>query len=610
MSRNLLLFLLILGLLFFGGCGKKDSSADFEIVQENGQTVLKKYIGSGREITIPDGVTEIGDEAFGVCMSVNSVIIPNGVTKIGNQAFWCCNALTSVQIPGSVTKIGDSAFRDCGALTSVKISEGVKEIGDRVFENCTSLTSLKIPQSVTRIGTGAFTDCKTLTSIEIPESVTEIERKVFSGCPKLTLLVAEDSMGEEYAKKNKYSFKVQKGEIQENLAKLDGSGVNRMKKEIRNQVGAAAPEDMASERANIENNFHNVRLGVRDDTGFLAKFQDENQIIRLFGGSDLTGDYGVQAARAGSTMIMGDLAGMTVERTASLVSETGKLAQQFGLKGDSVQVAGNLATSMVMAAQRQPHTGPIDPNRLQMFASRNAAGIAVSQNSRNLVFLMNENFHEGSKMQKLKEKLLRGEPLDESELKEITVDSLRRDYTGSAENFALHMSDAVYQQRFSSMTEEQQVAYNLNATRAEQNRFRELLNIDAYKGVWKRAITSNSYNGDERDLEQLYAVRNKLLGEIEPDRVAQILSGAEEPTEEEQKKIDALGLTDQVKAIRSRVLDEETFQSDFKAADAALAYLKNPNATINDIDTSMRAPTREDAKIATCAKAIKERFIR
>lgn len=209
MQRSLLLSLLLFNLLLFGGCGKsKDNSADFEIVQENGQTVLKKYTGSDKEITIPDGVTEIGDESFGVCMSVNSVVIPNGVTKIGSQAFWCCNALKSVQIPGSVIKIGDSAFRDCGALTSVMISEGVKEIGDRAFENCVSLTSVKIPKSVTEIGSGAFADCVSLTTVKIPESVSEIERDVFRGCPKLTVQVAEGSKAEKYAKKNNISFKL------------------------------------------------------------------------------------------------------------------------------------------------------------------------------------------------------------------------------------------------------------------------------------------------------------------------------------------------------------------------------------------------------------------
>lgn len=209
MSRSLMFSLLLISMFLITGCGKsKDDSTDFEILQENGQTVLKKYVGSGKEIKIPDGVTEIGDEAFSVCTSMTSLVIPNGVTKIGSKAFWCCTSLTTVEIPGSVTKIGDSAFRDCNALTSVVIPEGVKKIGDRAFENCTALTSVKISKSVKEIGSGAFADCSALTSVEIPKSVTEIEKNVFQGCPYLTIQVAKGSRAEKYAKKNNIAYKV------------------------------------------------------------------------------------------------------------------------------------------------------------------------------------------------------------------------------------------------------------------------------------------------------------------------------------------------------------------------------------------------------------------
>ncbi len=45
--------------------------------------------------------------------------IPDGVTEIGGDAFRGCKSLTSVTIPDSVTEIGDGAFYDC---TSVKVT--------------------------------------------------------------------------------------------------------------------------------------------------------------------------------------------------------------------------------------------------------------------------------------------------------------------------------------------------------------------------------------------------------------------------------------------------------------------------------------------------------
>ena len=47
-------------------------------------------------MTIPNSVTEIGDEAFEYCSGLTSVTIGNSVTKIGNYAFEGCSGLTSL----------------------------------------------------------------------------------------------------------------------------------------------------------------------------------------------------------------------------------------------------------------------------------------------------------------------------------------------------------------------------------------------------------------------------------------------------------------------------------------------------------------------------------
>ena len=58
------------------------------------------------DLTIPDGVTCIGDDAFRGCTSLTSVTIPDSMTSIGDDAFWGCTSLTSITIPDSVTSIG------------------------------------------------------------------------------------------------------------------------------------------------------------------------------------------------------------------------------------------------------------------------------------------------------------------------------------------------------------------------------------------------------------------------------------------------------------------------------------------------------------------------
>ena len=110
-------------------------------------------------MTIPDGVTSIGSEAFYGCSGLTSVTIPDGVTSIGYYAFEGCSGLTSVTIPDSVTDIRGRAFYGCSGLTSVTIGDGVTSIGDKAFYNCTSLQQLTIPDGVTSYGADCFEGC-------------------------------------------------------------------------------------------------------------------------------------------------------------------------------------------------------------------------------------------------------------------------------------------------------------------------------------------------------------------------------------------------------------------------------------------------------------------
>ena len=83
-------------------------------VREKGILMERIYINeSGEEvtkITIPEGVTSIGDWAFEECTKLKEVTIPNSVTHIWDNAFYECISLTEITIPDSVTYIGDRAF--------------------------------------------------------------------------------------------------------------------------------------------------------------------------------------------------------------------------------------------------------------------------------------------------------------------------------------------------------------------------------------------------------------------------------------------------------------------------------------------------------------------
>lgn len=215
---------------------KKDTSKKFEI--EDG--VLLRYNGDETEITIPDGVTaigedvfkdltevtsitmpdtvtSIGDYAFSNCKKLTSINIPNSVTSIGNYAFNNCAVLPDFQLPTSLVSIGDNAFYACKKLTSLKMPEGMKAIGNNAFYNCTSITeltlneglesigskafysvkmkSLEIPSTVKKIGDGAFFYCSAITGdVVLPEGLTEISSELFRNCSNITGVKIPDSV--------------------------------------------------------------------------------------------------------------------------------------------------------------------------------------------------------------------------------------------------------------------------------------------------------------------------------------------------------------------------------------------------------------------------------
>lgn len=74
---------------------------------------------SGDSYVIPDSVISIGEDAFSLCLNLESITIPNGVRTIGENAFGGCLSLKSITIPNDVTTIGDAAFLECVNLTSI-----------------------------------------------------------------------------------------------------------------------------------------------------------------------------------------------------------------------------------------------------------------------------------------------------------------------------------------------------------------------------------------------------------------------------------------------------------------------------------------------------------
>ena len=87
----------------------------------------KLYI---RDLSLPEGLTSIKNNAFSGCTNLAEVTIPNSVTFIGKEAFSNCSRITSITIPVNVAQINTSVFIGCKQLTSVVWNARHCTIGD------------------------------------------------------------------------------------------------------------------------------------------------------------------------------------------------------------------------------------------------------------------------------------------------------------------------------------------------------------------------------------------------------------------------------------------------------------------------------------------------
>lgn len=126
-------------------------------------TPWNSYISKITSIVIEDGITRVGNNAFGNASSATSLSLGADVSSIGTNSFTKC-AFKSLVIPGSVKNISSWNF-SCPSLETVIFEEGVQSIGANSFSG-SNITSVVIPSTVTSIASDFCTTLKTVTIAE------------------------------------------------------------------------------------------------------------------------------------------------------------------------------------------------------------------------------------------------------------------------------------------------------------------------------------------------------------------------------------------------------------------------------------------------------------
>ncbi len=175
------------------------SFTPFSLQIEN--SVLVGFTGCCPEVlTIPAGVTEIGDSAFDYdenvsVLGLKRVVLPVGLKRVGKWAFFWAG-LESLVIPEGVTSLGEGAFLSCTNMTSLTLPESLTELSPSAFRNCGSLREIVIPKGIIELGERALAYCVGLESICFEGNAPKCGENVFLGMnPDCVVYVQKGSTG-------------------------------------------------------------------------------------------------------------------------------------------------------------------------------------------------------------------------------------------------------------------------------------------------------------------------------------------------------------------------------------------------------------------------------
>lgn len=251
---------------------EKKPESDFVI--ESG--VLTGYTGKDTEITIPEGVTSIEQDAFNGNTVITKVTFPESLKTIKYEAFNGNTSLKELYFGSELQQINGYAFYKCDAIQKITFTgktlptitskenffKNIKnlkriyvesgcygrymaaygtymsdstriielEAKDFVIENTVLVNytgdeeTVTVPDNITAIGTGAFKNNTTVKNIILPGGITNIDSYAFSRCSALESVNLPDSLV-TIGEKAFYQCKALSGKLKlpENLTTIGAS---------------------------------------------------------------------------------------------------------------------------------------------------------------------------------------------------------------------------------------------------------------------------------------------------------------------------------------------------------------------------------------------------
>lgn len=204
--------------------------------QDNGPAPWKEVSKEIKELVIGEGITRVGESAFGTTEELGpsypftKVTLPASLESVGYAAFetaydieevyvpslpdWCEIAFEALNplyhfttssnpafraelyvggelltgkviFPEELTKVNDLTFAGRSGLTEVVLHGGVAELGNASFCESEDLLFVNLPEGIEAIPYEAFARCHSLNGITLPQTVEKIGYAAFFECTAL-----------------------------------------------------------------------------------------------------------------------------------------------------------------------------------------------------------------------------------------------------------------------------------------------------------------------------------------------------------------------------------------------------------------------------------------
>ena len=147
-------------------------------------------------ISLPSGVSSIGDLAFEGCKNLKSITIPENVTFIASRAFYVCTGLETFY--GKYASSDNRALIIDGVmvayapfgLSHYSVPEGVTSIAGGTFNHVYEIRTISFPSTLKTIENWCF-EGSGIESISIPSTISEIGENTFYYCRNLKTVTFE-----------------------------------------------------------------------------------------------------------------------------------------------------------------------------------------------------------------------------------------------------------------------------------------------------------------------------------------------------------------------------------------------------------------------------------